>query len=184
MRCTYGVLWASLWPVSFLALNAAAAPLPHQPVKGVATPISVSRNGAKPAFVLEASPTVISMKQGTSGGKLTVAAFAQNGFKGTIAVTITGTPTGVKVSPSSFTIAAGTLKEVTLSASYVAKPGISTLSLKGTSGALTGTASFSVKVIRAMTSASVSSTFFDFGNDLVNQALIHTVSVVDRKSVV
>jgi hypothetical protein len=57
-------------------------------------------------------------------------------------------------------------------------PGTANIALTGTSGALTHSASVSLTIAPTVTTASLSTPFFDFGHNLVNNTLTKTVVVV------
>ena len=71
---------------------------------------------------------------------------AENGFNGSVSVSITGLPTGVTISPAaSFTMSAGS-QNVTLSVANNANLGSFTLTVQGTSGSLQHSASVALQV--------------------------------------
>jgi pseudomonalisin len=90
-----------------------------------------------PDFSLSASPNPISFAQGGSGiSTITIA--PMNGFTGSVAFTADNLPYGITAS-----FAAGTTPDtetVTISATTTAAPGINYLTITGTSGSLTHTA--------------------------------------------
>jgi arylsulfate sulfotransferase len=163
------------------ALPAFSASIPTaisttDPVKGVPATSGVHPD-ATAGFSLSASPVSIQLTSG-SAQELTVVAFPENGFTGSVGVKIGTLPAGVVASPASFTLVAGTLRVISLSASLTAKPGVASVKITGTSGAITESATVSLKIAANTTSASLSGTFFDFGNDLVKHTLTQTAVAV------
>jgi arylsulfate sulfotransferase len=84
----------------------------------------------------------------------------------------------VTATPSSVSIMAGSQGQIGISASGSAAPGTGTLTLNGTSGTLTHDATTSLTIAPPITSASLSTTAFDFGDNLVNNTLAQSVVVV------
>ena len=80
--------------------------------------------GSKPSsegdFALASTPAVITLVPGGTGQQIGVNATAANGFTGTIAVVITGLPTGVTAQPTTLTLSPGTAQNVTLTAAATA----------------------------------------------------------------
>jgi arylsulfate sulfotransferase len=131
-----------------------------------------------PDFSLVAGPSTISVVPGGAAQTLSVTATALNGFSGTVTVSIGSLPAGVTATPTSLTLTPGTLGEFSISASPTAAPGTVSISITGTSGALTQMAASSLTVGIPMTTATLSATAFDFGDNLVNNTLTNTVVTV------
>ncbi len=95
-------------------------------------------------FTLAASPTTLSVTQGTSGtDAITVTDLA--GFTGTVSFTATGMPSGVT---ASFSPASSTTSSVlTLTASTTATLGAFTVTVTGTSGSNTATVPITLNVV-------------------------------------
>ncbi|MGC2557458.1 MAG: hypothetical protein WA389_01430, partial [Terriglobales bacterium] len=74
-----------------------------------------------------------------------------NGFSGSVQVTTTP-PSGITVSPSSFSVSVGTPAQVTISAAASLSPGTATLSFTGSSGSASHTAQMSAIIELAGTS--------------------------------
>jgi hypothetical protein len=98
---------------------------------------------ANPDFTLSASPSSVTITQGTSGTS-TITVNPINGFNGTVSLSASGLPSGVTASfnPSS-TTGRSTL---TLSASGTATTGSATVTVTGISGSLTHTVMISLTV--------------------------------------
>jgi hypothetical protein len=99
-----------------------------------------------PDFSLAASPTALTMTAGSAGQTVSLTVAALNGFASSVAVAISGLPTGVTASPASATISPGVAATFTLTAASTAAAGTSTVTLTGTSGASSHTATVSLTV--------------------------------------
>lgn len=105
---------------------------------------------ATPAFTLTASPTAVSVAQGGSGTS-TITAAVSGGFGSAIALSVSGVPTGITASFSPASIAApgsGT-STLTLAVSSTAAAGSYTITVTGTGGGITQTATVSLTVSAA-----------------------------------
>lgn len=97
----------------------------------------------QPAFSLSASQTAITMNPGGSAS-VTVSVVPQNGFTGTVALVASGLPVGVS---ASFSPASAAGKSVlTLVAGKSVSASSSTITVGGTSGALTGALAINLAV--------------------------------------
>jgi hypothetical protein len=97
-----------------------------------------------PSFSLSASPTSLTVPRGGSGNStLTVA--GQNGFSGSVNLSVTGLPNGVTAafSPTATT----TTSKVTFTVGSSTPAGIYPLTVTGTSGSLRGSASITLTVV-------------------------------------
>ncbi len=104
-----------------------------------------------PDFSLSVTPTNAYLQTGSST-QVTLSASSFNGFSSSIAVTVSGLPAGVTVSPSSLTLKPDTPQPVTLSASASAAVTKATVTFTGTSGALSHSAQATLAVIQPITS--------------------------------
>ena len=130
-------------------------------------------------FSLEVAPSTVTVMPGGSAQTLSVTTSPTNGFTGTVTVTIGSLPAGVTATPASLTLTPATsLGQISIAASASATPGSSSIALTGVSGSLSHNATASLKVGLPSTTASLSATAFDFGNNLVNNTLTQTVVVV------
>lgn len=108
---------------------------------------SCSNSPKTPAdFSLSASPASLTLVPGASPQQISVTANAANGFTGAVAVALTGLPAGVTASPSTLALMPGTAQNIALSASTSAAGGGATLTLTGTSGMLSHTATIMATV--------------------------------------
>ena len=99
-----------------------------------------------PDFTLAVSPTSNVVTIGASGSQVTLLAAAVNGFTGAVAVTVSGLPAGVTISPSTLTLTPGASQGLSLIASTSAVAGMATVTFTGVSGNLTRTAALAMTV--------------------------------------
>jgi len=111
--------------------------------------VNLTVNSLTPDFSLAASPSALTVNRGASGTS-TIAIGRVNAFTGSVALTVSGLPTGVTAafSPASATGASSVL---TLSASATATTGAATLTITGTSGSLTHTTTIALTVAAGST---------------------------------
>jgi subtilase family serine protease/acyl-CoA thioesterase FadM len=108
------------------------------------TTLSLTVNVApKPNFALSASPSTLSLVQGTMGAS-TVTVAPQNGFSGSISLSASGLPSGVTASFNPASTASSSV--LTLTASGTATTGSSTVTITGISGSLTNATTLSLTV--------------------------------------
>lgn len=130
-------------------------------------------------FSLVAAPSTSRVVPGGAAQTINVIASPINGFTGRVAVTVGSLPTGVMATPSKLILAAGSQEKISITASSSAIPGMASVFLTGTSGPFTHSATTSLTVAgSSVTTASLSTTAFHFGNNLVNNTLTQTVVVV------
>jgi hypothetical protein len=133
------------------------------------------------SFTLAVAPSTVSIIPGGSPQALTVSAVPSNGFSSPVSVTLSSLPSGVTATPSTLSLTPGTLGQIVLSASSSATPGSTMITLTGTASSLTQSTTSTLAVASPpapMTSAALSTTFFDFGDNLVNNPRTQTVAVV------
>lgn len=121
-----------------------------------------------PGFTLSASPSSVSVTQGSSGTS-TITVTDVGGFSGSVTLVATGLPSGVTAgfSPNPAT----STSTLTLTASGTATTGTVTVTITGTSGSLTGTTTVSLTVNPFVTgpSVTVSPTSLTWGTVPLNQ---------------
>src|SRR6266568_4123155 len=101
----------------------------------------------QPDFSLTLSPSSVTLTQGTTSTAVNVTIAGQNGFTGTVQVTLSGLPTGVIPNPASpFSMNAGASQAVIFGADSSSSTGNATVAAQGTSGNLSHSASLSVIV--------------------------------------
>lgn len=113
------------------------------------TTVSLTVNAvATPDFALSASPSSLTVKQGTSGTS-TVTETPSGGFTGSVTLSASGLPSGVTATfgtnPTTST------SVVTFTASSTATVGTSTVTITGTSGTLTHTTSVALTISSSAT---------------------------------
>ncbi|HTW44795.1 MAG TPA: aryl-sulfate sulfotransferase [Acidobacteriaceae bacterium] len=132
-----------------------------------------------PDFALVAAPSAITITPGGASQTLSVTPSGINGFNGTVTVTLGPLPTGVTASPASVTVTPGTIGLFTITAGPSAKAGTTAISVTGTYGAIKHTASAALTVsLQQLTTASLNTTYFSFGDNIVNNTLTQTAVVV------
>jgi len=141
-------------------------------------PVLFAGTGSTPGFSLDVSPMALTVAPGGPAQTLTVAVFPSNGFTGTLTVHVGSLPAGVRATPASFSLAADSLGQISISAAFGAAAGTTAIAITGSSGGTKQTVSFSLTVAAPLTTASLNTSFFDFGNNLVGNKLIHTAVVV------
>ena len=96
-------------------------------------------------FSIAVSPNSTSSVVGGVTMPVTISVTPQNGFSGTVNVTLQGVPQGISVSPAApLSIAAGGSQNITFTIADSATVGMSSISLLGTSGALSHSAQLSL----------------------------------------
>jgi arylsulfate sulfotransferase len=128
-------------------------------------------------YSLQTEPSSVSLVAGGASQTLTVNAAPANGFSKPVSVTVGSLPAGVTATPSTLTLTPGSLGQITLTASANSVPGNSTISLTGTSGSVTQSATATVSV-SWIAAPQLSARFFDFGGNLVNNSETETVAQV------
>jgi subtilase family serine protease len=109
---------------------------------------------ATPAFTLSASPTAVSVVQGSSGNS-TISTTVSGGFNSAVSLSASGLPTGVTAafSPTSIAAPGSGSSTLTLTVASTAAAGTSTITVTGTGGGITHTATVSLTVTAATTGA-------------------------------
>jgi arylsulfate sulfotransferase len=129
-------------------------------------------------FSLVVAPSTITVVSGGAAQTLSVVVSEVNGIVGSVTVTVGSLPAGVTATPANLSLTPGSLGQISISASSKAIPGTANIALTGTSGALTQDTAVSLTIASPVTTASLSTTSFDFGDNLVNNTLTQTVFVV------
>ena len=101
--------------------------------------------GAAGNYSLTANPATVSLTAGGTGS-FSVTASASNGFHQSVAVAFSGLPAGVSAAPSTLTLTPGTAQAVTLTAAITAAAAKGTVTLTGTSGSLTSSATVNLSI--------------------------------------
>jgi hypothetical protein len=126
------------------------------------TSISLTVNAtATPNFSLSASPSSLTVKQGTSGSS-TISVTPSGGFTGSVSLSNSALPSGVTASfgtnPTTST------SVLTFTASSTATTGTSTITITGTSGTLTHTTTISLTISSASATQLIVNPGFETGS--------------------
>ncbi len=113
-------------------------------IPSAAAAVTVGTSGG--SFTLAAAPKKASIAPG-GHGNVKITATPSGGFTGTIALSASGQPTGVKIAfkPTSITGGSGTAA-MQINVSSTAAAGTYTITIKGTSGSTTATATFTLTI--------------------------------------
>lgn len=114
----------------------------------IAVPITITSRTAPAAdFTLTRTPSTLSVQQGQTG-TATVSIARLNGFNGAVAITTTGLPAGVTT--NALTIGTGsTAGTLRFSANNTATVGVTTITIRATSGGLAKTITLPLTITRA-----------------------------------
>ena len=127
-------------------------------VTSVATILAISGCGGSttpahmttPDFSLGVSPATDSVAGGATGQPLSVTATAMDGFAGQVTVAPSGLPAGVSTKPATLTLAPGVAQNITFAADATVASGSATVTLTGTSGMLSHTATVALTTTAAV----------------------------------
>jgi len=112
---------------------------------------SASKSAILSNFELQASQASASVAPGGPAQSINLTAVPENGFSGTVQVTVSGLPAGVSASPSTLSLSANTAQAVSLVASSSASAGSATVVFTGVSGGDTHTVSIALSVTASST---------------------------------
>ena len=127
------------------------------------TSITLTVTGTTPGFTVSASPTSLTVDQGSTG-TATLTETAQNGFTGSVSCAASGLPSGVTVSITNPIVSPET---ITFTASSSATLGSDTITITCTSGSLTSSATFDLTVSSVNTGfTTFQQHFVDLYNDI------------------
>jgi arylsulfate sulfotransferase len=133
-------------------------------------------------FTVAIAPSSVTIAPGGAPQTVTVTASAMNGFTGNVSLAVGSLPTGVTATPMTLSVTPGTLQQISVTAGPGATVGSATISLQATAGSISHSTSTSLTVSpaapSASTNAALSSSSFDFGNNLVNNTLTQSVTTV------
>ncbi len=177
MRLAFAVVLAALFPIALFAGDNQSDKV--NPPRAPEPPASTTNTGATtPGFALHVSSTALQLVVGGAAKDLDVQAVPDAGFKGAIAVSVGRLPDGIAAAPANLTLAPGVRQTIHLSAISNTAKGRSAIVLAAVSGTVTHRATVSIDVTPTLTTAALSTFFFDFGDNLVGSKLIQTVAVV------
>jgi hypothetical protein len=142
------------------------------------TTISLTVNAtATPNFSLSASPSSLTVKQGTSGSS-TITVTDSGGFTGSVTLSNSALPSGVTATfGTNPTTSTSTL---TFTASSTATTGTSTITITGTSGSLTHTTTISLTISSAAAQQLIGNPGFENGTNTAPWVL--TAGVINNSS--
>ena len=100
-------------------------------------------------FTVTVQPNSVSVTQGSASSPVSIAVSPLNNFSGSVAIAISGLPSGVTASSATLQVAAGSTQSVTFSAATSANLGPVVLNFVATSGSLSHSASAIMSVIAA-----------------------------------
>ncbi|HET8889235.1 MAG TPA: hypothetical protein VFQ41_10055 [Candidatus Angelobacter sp.] len=153
--------------VTFTASSTATTGTTSVTITGVSgtlshtTSISLTINAtATPNFSLSASPSSLTVKQGTSGSS-TISVTASGGFTGSVTLSNSALPSGVTASFGTNPTTSSSV--LTFTASSTATTGTSTITITGTSGTLTHTTSISLTISSASATQLIVNPGFETG---------------------
>jgi hypothetical protein len=107
-----------------------------------------------------------------------------NGFTDPVNIALSGLPAGVTATPSSLSVTPGQLGQFLLSASTsAATTSSATVTVTGSADSLSHTATATLSITPAVSNASISSTSFDFGGNLVGSKLTKSVVTVTNTGI-
>ena len=129
-------------------------------------------------FSLVVAPSNITVALGGGQQALSIGISQVSGINQSVTVTAAAMPAGLTVTPANLSLAPGSLAEIRVSASSEAVPGTASIAFTGTSGGVTHTAVVHVTIALPSTTASLSTTSFDFGNNLLNNTVTQSVVAV------
>jgi hypothetical protein len=126
------------------------------------TSISLTVNAtATPNFSLSASPSSLTVKQGTSGSS-TITVTPSGGFTGSVSLSNSALPSGVTASFGTNPTTSNSV--LTFTASSTATTGTSTITITGTSGTLTHTTTISLTISSASATQLIGNPGFETGS--------------------
>ena len=136
-----------------------------------------------PSFALQVMPTTVTLTAGGTSQVLTVGTSSVNNFSGSVAVKLGSLPAGVTATPSTLSLAVGSIGQITLSAAADSVPSQVDLPVSASSGEDQQSAKASLIIAQPIATASLSTLSFDFGDNLAGNALSKTaVTVVNTGS--
>jgi hypothetical protein len=142
------------------------------------TSISLTVNAtATPNFSLSASPSSLTVKQGTSGSS-TISVTPSGGFTGSVTLSNSALPSGVTASFGTNPTTSSSV--LTFTASSTATTGTSTITITGTSGTLTHTTTISLTISSASATQLIGNPGFENGTNTAPWTL--TAGVINNSS--
>ena len=142
------------------------------------TTVSLTVNAtASPNFSLSASPSSLTVKQGTSGSS-TITVTPSNGFTGSVTLSTSALPSGVTASFGTNPTTSSSV--LTFTASSTATTGTTTVTVTGTSGTLSHTTSISLTISSAAAQQLLGNPGFENGTSTAPWSL--TAGVINNSA--
>lgn len=147
VTASFGVVTAGHSTLTFTSASSAAAGVCTVTISGTSgTTVSKTTIAltivAPPSFTISATPASVSVSPGTSvASSITIT--GSNGFNGTVALAASGLPAGVT---ATFGAASAAPRSITFTAAATATAGVSTVTITGTSGTLSGKATIALTI--------------------------------------
>ena len=136
--------------------------------------------GSQTDFFLEVAPSTITVVAGGGQQPLSIGISRVSGDSQMVTVAVSAIPAGVTVTPETLSLVPGTLGQIDISASAAAQPGAASITFTGTSGSLSHGTVVPLTIASASTTASLSTTSYDFGNNLMNNTVAGNVVAVSN----
>jgi hypothetical protein len=132
--------------------------------------VTISAPPPPPDFTLSLSPVSLTIVAGAAGPQVNVIAAGVNSFSGTVAVSVSGLPTGVAATPATLNLTPGIAQSLTLTAALNAPASVSGVTFTATSGSLAHSASLALTVQAAPTTIApdVTTYHYDVARDGLN----------------
>jgi hypothetical protein len=113
------------------------------------THMSSNMTTPTPDFTLSVSPAAAFVTGGAAGQSVSVTASALNGFAAPVMVALSGLPAGVTAKPATLTLSAGVAQNIAFAADATVASGSATVTLTGTSGMLSHSATLALTTTAA-----------------------------------
>jgi hypothetical protein len=108
--------------------------------------LAIDVTAPQPDFSLAITPQSLNLAAGSAGQPVQVTATPAEGFTGTVAVALTGLPSGVTATPATLSLTPGVAQSTTLTAANATANGSASVMFTGTSGSLSHAATLALTV--------------------------------------
>lgn len=116
-------------------------------------------------FTLSVSPSTLTISPGAAAASVTASVAASGSFSASTALSVSGLPSGVTATPSTFNLAPGASQAISLAATAQAAAGSSTITLAATSGTLSHTSSVALTIAATtVTATGIDVTTYHYDN--------------------
>lgn len=137
------VLLPVVWTVTLLLISCGSSQSAESSAQ------NTSSSSVSPDFSLTVSSTNVALRAGGTAQTVQVSAAPLNSFSGMVNVTVSTLPAGVTANPATLSLMPGTPQTISLSAAQSAAAGTANVTLTGTSGSLTHSATVSLAIAAA-----------------------------------